>query len=550
MKPLLAVGAALLLLLGGVAVQCHRYQRALSQYDEHHLPAFDPFVHVAMAEHPAFFTVSPWGYRLLTPWVVHAVPLRSVIVGFRLVTVAGIISAGLLLFFFLRRLGNGTWAVMLAVGFFGMSGPVGEAIRVPFLDEPVTVALVAGFLLAIECGASLSVLSLLMGLLTLAKGPALSLLFLPLVFLARYTKGRGRALGETALAGLPSVFLTAVLHLWWTPDMATPHPTLGPGLAGSAFDVLQADWGDTWRGALLGGLTPLALLGALRPRARPFLRRYGYLLLALCLLPFVAWINVPGSRPVPLFGHNVVRLLVYALPLLLPLALIALDRPWPHLTAPAPSRAPRPLWRSLATASVAACMAFPFLGLDRYRRIPLHPQRDGPLVLTFCRESLRTSQRLAAGRGTSWSLDGLRFVWGESDPGEMRLMRWFLRDGWGPLPHYGRTPAMMEGLDASLVLPSFGSADLDVTLALQVASSTALQVAVNGYPVGGGQFGPGLAELTVRVPASVQFRGDNILTIERQDPGQPGPILSRLAIAPARPGNPVTGAPARSLGGG
>jgi hypothetical protein len=102
-------------------------------------------------------------------------------------------------------------------------------------------------------------------------------------------------------------------------DLVTPH-WLHSSYA-DAVRFLWPAWGETWPALVLAGLTPLAFLGALRPTARPFLARYGYLALATYLLPLAAWINVPGTQPVILLGGNVQRLMIYALPYLLVLAL-------------------------------------------------------------------------------------------------------------------------------------------------------------------------------------------------------------------------------------
>src|SRR5262249_60884273 len=59
------LAAALMLSL--VLVSYARHRDEVGWFGRHQLPAFDAYVYVAAAEHPRFFTVAPWGYRVLTP---------------------------------------------------------------------------------------------------------------------------------------------------------------------------------------------------------------------------------------------------------------------------------------------------------------------------------------------------------------------------------------------------------------------------------------------------------------------------------------------------
>src|SRR5262249_18389781 len=139
--------------------------------------------YIAMAEHPAVFSVAPWGYRVLTPALVHALPVRTVVRGFRYVTLGSFALAGALLFLYLRRLGHGEGPALLAAAAFAVSGPVHEALAARFLVEPLAFALELALLLALEAGAGAGVLVLLVLLGVLAK--EFFLLLVPLVYLAR-----------------------------------------------------------------------------------------------------------------------------------------------------------------------------------------------------------------------------------------------------------------------------------------------------------------------------------------------------------------------------
>jgi hypothetical protein len=156
------------------------------------------------------------------------------------------------------------------------------------------------------------------------------------------------------------------------------------------------------------------------------LKRYGYLALSCLALSLLAWINVPSPVPVVLFGANTERLLLYALPLLIPLALVALERLLRVAAlVPAPASGRSRLLDAAAVAGLSVALLLPLLGVDRYRRLPLHEPRDGPLLMAFCRESLRTARRIERGEEVRLDPEQLRFAWGVSDPGRLFEMRWF-----------------------------------------------------------------------------------------------------------------------------
>ena len=483
-----------------------------------------------MADQPAFFTVAPWGYRILTPWLVHALPVRNVVRGFRLVTFGGLGAAGFLLYLFCRRLGHAMVPSLLASSVFLLSAPVGEVVRHPFLSEPLGVALMIAFLVALEAGAGVGVLAALAAAGALTKDASLFVLLTPAVYLARQKPGGRRSAAVVAtVAAVAALLAAGILRAWWTPGLVAQHPALGLDLVRSGVAVLGETWPETARAILLGGLTPLALLAAFRAAARPHLRRYGYLAAATLALPFVAWVQVPSPTPVPLFGRNVLRLLIYALPLLLPLALTLLESPWP-LRPPRP-RASWPPAVEVAGAVIAvACLSFPVLALDRYRRVDLQGPRDGPLILALCRETLRTASRLERGLTVTFDPESRQFVWGVSDPGQLDRMRWFLRRGWGALAHYGTGNVTMHEATASILVPCLRARDLEVTLALDAPAPAEVAIDMNG--VGLARYGVGTAptDVVVPVPANVLFRGDNLLTLTRRPASAPGPRLRRISL--------------------
>jgi hypothetical protein len=515
------------LLSGAVVVARHRsIQDPHVRHDRFTLPAFDAYAYMAMAEHPAFFTVSPWGHRLLTPALVHALPVANEARGFRYVTLAGLTLAAGLLFLFLCRLGHAPWAALIGMLAFTLSPPVGQAIRNRFLAEPLGIALVVGFLLALEAGAGLAVLCLLATLAALCKEGLLAIL-LPLVFFVyRERRGSRRALQATAIVSLPAVAVAVGLPAWWTPHLTAPWPRLDPWPAAAAAARAWRAW---WAPLLLAGLTPLAALGALRTAARPLLRRYGYLLLVALAAPFAAATYTGEGGPGHFFAADVPRLLLYAVPVLVALALVALDRLWPHHRPPPPPVVLPPPVRAAAALAAAAAVALPFAAVDRYRRVDLRGARDGPYVLAVCRESLRTAGRLERGQAVAFDAATQRFAWGESDAGDLGRMRWFLREGWGALAHYGTGEIVMREARAELLIPMFRPRDLDLELVTVAPAGTRLRITVNGRPVG--ETASDRERTVVRLPAALLFRGDNALALSSSD-GAPGAELASFTLTP------------------
>jgi hypothetical protein len=225
---------------------------------------------------------------------------------------------------------------------------------------------------------------------------------------------------------------------------------------------------------------------------------------------------------------DVRRLLVHALPVVIPVALAALPGVWSAPEArPAARRGSSR--RIAAGVAAAAVLALPLV-LDRYRRADLQGRRDGPLVLAFCRDSLRTARRLQRGESVTFDPAVRQFQWGVSDPGQLERMRWFLREGWGELAHYGRGNVTLRAPRGELVLPCLEPRDMDLTLHLASGRDVAGALLVNGHRVG--QWRVPAPAQTWRVPATVLFRGDNVVALEVAA-GEPGEVrLERFTLAP------------------
>lgn len=519
------LGLAVVLALVCVAAQWKLHRAAHYGYDRDLLPAYDAYAYVALAEHPRFFTVTPWAYRALTPWVVSLVP-GDVVDAFHLVSAGGLVLAGLLLFGFLRQLGHDAAGSLLATAAFLFSSAIGEIVQYPFLADPVTLALVLAFVLLLERGEGAGTLALVAVLGGFAK--ELQALLVPLVFFARVGRdGPARALRKTIAVGAATVAAMLILRTWVRlPQAAVSMPPLA-----AVWEAFVRDWPDTWRGALLSGVLPLGLAGALLPRARPFLRRYGYALAITLATPFAAWAYV-GDPRVIFFGKNAERVLAYALPFLLAPALHLADRLRGRPAAvPRPERPlPRRVSLALGCAAVLA-LATVALGLDRYRRLDLRATRDGPLLLTFVRQSLAEARRLERGRFAV--LDPARdvFVAGRSDARDLGRMRWYLRDGWGPRPSSSSgAEVVMQERRATVVLPCVRPDDWQVSVWLSAPVPAQVRVDVNGRALGTAPAGPEAARHRFAVPADALFRGDNLLGLALD---ADAPVrLHRVAVRP------------------
>jgi hypothetical protein len=513
---------ALLVALAALALQQRRVLDPHVRYDRFSLPAFDAYVHVAMAERPAVFTVAPWGYRVLAPAAAAALPGNAVH-GFRRLAFLSLLVAAVLLYFFLRSIGLGAPASLLGIAAFSLSPPVAESLRYVFLGEPLSCALEVAFLLALASGAGTGALALLLTMWAMAK--ELWPLFLPLVLLREWRRGARGALAATLAVAAGPLLVTLILREWWWWPPAPGPETGEPGPLGAAAMAVDA-WRQ-WAGPmLLWGLTPLAVVGSLRLRARPVTARYGALAIILLAAPLFAASYVSGS----FFAADVTRLLLYALPLLVPLALMAV---FPVASSPDPRAAPRLASRASIAGAVGALAIVCWLPLklDRYRRIDLRSTRDGPLVLALCRESLQAAQRLERDRPVVLDAGTTGYEWGVSPPEEMARMRWFLREGWGDQAHYSTGDVVMREPRASLLVPCLRPRELEAVLRLDAPSLRPVELLVNGRRLGARRVGPSGDPAVVRLPAEALFRGDNLLTLWAPD--GPGVRFLSLSLRPA-----------------
>ena len=241
------------------------------------------------------------------------------------------------------------------------------------------------------------------------------------------------------------------------------------------------------------------MIGAFRDAAAP-IRPAALYIAALALVP-------PFLNPVTFFPSDVPRLLLYTVPVAIPLAITALRPPGAPMT---PAIGPRGrLFGRIAGGLALLCAVAPLVLVDRYRRADLTGARDGPLVLAAAHETLRTARRLARGEEVVLDPAERRFVWGESHASEMDRMRWFLRDGWGQRAHYGTGEVTMHEPRATLLLPVLEPRAMTAEIHAQAPRTAVLDAAVNGRLIGSWAVGPDSGPQAFAVPAEALFRGDN-----------------------------------------
>jgi hypothetical protein len=501
-------GLALALILSAVVISVRELEYFSVAYDRFHLPAFDGHVYVAMAEHPGFFTVAPWGYRVLNPWLARLMtwPLRDHSLAFFWSTLVALGLGGWLLFAYLRRLGWATLTALLALTLFGVSGPVGEVVRYQFLAEPLTFLLEMALLVALETAAPVGLLVLVGVLGVLAK--EFFLLLLPLIWLVRRRRdGDRRAARATFAVVVPAALVTIALRMAWAPGIHPPLPSLSLDTAALAWERMVQSWPDWRADALLMGLTPLAVLGSLRGRGRPLAARGAYLVFAVMVPPFL--------NPVTFFSDDIPRLLLYALPGVLPLALAALDGLLPDGEASPATR--WPVWaHPLGIALAAAVGLGPFAVIDSYRRVDLQGSRDATVMLATLRGSLEAAEALDSGDEFVFDARSGRYSEGLPTPynlSALRRVRWFLRDGWGAAATRQGGSLEMAAPVAHILLPCFTPRDLSATLTLRAKAPTRLAVSVNGRPVADVLVEPVAGAFAIRIPQGALFRGDNDLSL-------------------------------------
>ncbi|MEO5761826.1 MAG: hypothetical protein ABIR28_05880 [Vicinamibacteria bacterium] len=493
--------------------------------DGFNLPGFDAHVYVAMAEDPRFFTVGPWGYRILLPGLLGTfLPPRLIVPGFDWAARASLVLASGLLFVYLRILGGTIRAALVAVMVMMMTPSVDVVFANPFLVEPFALMLLLLALIAIKGGASTWLIALSLILLSLTK--EIWLLLLPMIFLKEVHNGVRGAFFKTLRLGAPPLWVMAMMRWMWS-----PHG--GPSKAGTDF---IAALGSIFSNIsvflpefLLGGLIIVAVAALWQERAREYLLEHSLTLLALFTLPLFAAAYTGEGAATSFFADDVRRLLIYALPFVAALA-VHLDPDHGRTHA---------LGRNRKVERSAMALVFGFMlapcVLDSYSRADLSTSRDGPYVLGFTRETLRTARKLDRGEAVVLDPVERKFAWGVSPPNDLAKLRFFLRGGFGPLAHYGIHDIKMREPSAWLAIPVLQPRPLRMTLTMDARASAWITVLARGHRVGEVLVGPQAVQATFEIPAAQLFRGDNPIELRCEKAAATLPRILRLELAEARP---------------
>lgn len=517
--------AFLLACLAGAALVAYHHRAHFDPHivwDGFTLPGFDAHVYVAMAEEPRTFTVGPWGYRVLLPALLNALlPPRSIVPGFEGAARASLVMASGLLFVYLRILGGTRRAALLAVLALMLSPSVGAVFANPFLVEPFALMLLLLALIAIEGEAGDGTIALSLVLLSLSK--EIWVVLLPLVLLKGLREGPRDAALRTLRIGAPALGVQVLMRWMWMPPAAGGRADAGylEALASIASSVpLFAPQ------YLLGGLTVAAVLALHEEEARAYLVRNAPTLFPLLGLPLLAAAYTGEGAANSFFADDVRRLLIYAIPFAAGLAI--------HLDPAHAATRELPAWprfELFARSLVVALLIAP-LALDRYSRADLSPTRDGPYVLGFARETLRTARRLDRGEKVVLDPAERRFAWGVSPPSELPKLRFFLRNGFGPIAHYGIHDIRMREAVATLILPVREPRRLQVTLTMDARESAWVTFLVGGKKVGEALVGPQAVVVTLDIAAEKLFRGDNPLELHCEKGMTAMPRLLRIELQP------------------
>lgn len=489
LKRSLALAPAVVVLVLGLGVG--------PRYDRFVLPAFDGHVYAAMAEQPRFFTVAPWGYRILEPWLVFLIPAPSAAVGFfwlNLILLAGaIFTTG----FWLRRLGFSDAAASLASFAFAVSPPVVLLLKYQVLVDPLAVL----FLVLIYAELERRDLPSLMALFAVAAlTKETGLMALALLPLHLATRGRIlRGLMDSVVVAAPALALSILIRVSW--GSPVPPPSSFSILDLTIGRILTSGW--TLAGTvLLSGLSVVAAIGLWRePSIR--LRIQGALM----------WIFAFGlivANPYHYSVEDLPRLSVFAWPALLPLALSGAG----FKRSPAPEARPGRdgLRTAAAVLALLACLGL-VAATDPYERAPFPRTPDAVALVGRLRESAKTARALD--QGEVFEFDPLAPRYAEPiterfNLTEGRRQRWFLYKGFGVGAAFASGIPEFRG-EAHLLLPLLEPRTLTMRLDLQIQAGVTAAVSVGGRQIA--SVTSGTPSHTFEVPAGVLIRGDNILKI-------------------------------------
>ena len=489
----LAFGPALVVLIHGLLIG--------PRFDRFVLPAFDGYVYAGMAESPTIFTLAPWGYRILMPFLVHVFPWSSAAVGYYWINLALLAAVVWAASRWLKDLGFTDVAAASGGFALALSPPFTAILEYQILVDPLAL-LIFTFILAELAAPRLSVLAGLFALGAITKEICLIPL-VPLVLLRVWRVGWRRGVMDSVTAGLPALALAAALRATWGHDAHRD----GLPLLALVRDGLPGGWGNAAGSVAASGLTVVALVGFFRTPSVE-LRVIGSLIWALTFI--AALIN-----PYEFSVADLPRLSAFAWPGLLPLALCGLGfrrTPGPPLNRTATEG----LWFGAAAILLAGGIV---VSVDAYRRAPLDPSPNPVTFLARNRESIKMAQSLDQGETFVFDARVGRFaapIAQTFNLAEGRRQRFFLQAG------FGKDAALAQGTpefqsNAELLLPLLTPRDTTLTLELEADRNIEVEVSINNHPIGiAGTAGP-MAPL--RFPKSFLFRGENLIGLTSRPGG-------------------------------
>jgi len=482
----LAFGPAVLVLILGLWIG--------PKYDRFVLPAFDGHVYAAMAEQPRFFTVAPWGYRILEPWLVFLLPASSAAAGFfwlNLLLLAGaVFAAG----WWLRRLGFSDAAASLASFAFAASPPIVLLLRYQVLVDPLAVLLLVLIYCELE-RRDLPVLMALFAAAALTKETGLmALTLLPLHLAARGRILRG--LVDSAVVAAPALALSILIRVsWGSPE---PPPSSFSVLDLTLGRIITSGWTLTGT-VLLSGLSLLAAIGLTRESS-----------IGLRIQGVLMWMFTFGlilANPYHYSVSDLPRLSVFAWPALLPLALAGAG----FKRSPAPLKPPGRdgLRTTAAVLTLLSCLGL-VAATDPYRRAPFVQTPNAVALLGRMRESLKTAQALDRGEVFEFDPRSPRYaepITERFNLTEGRRQRWFLYEGFGPDAVFESGEPEFVG-EGRLLLPLLDPRNVRLNIDIAGPEGATVTVDVTGRAIARIKAG---VPASFVLPARAMVRGDNLL---------------------------------------
>ena len=480
----LAFGPALLVLVQGLLVG--------PRFDRFVLPAFDGFVYVAMAESPRVFTLAPWGYRILSPWIVHSLPFSSAAAGFFWLNLVLLSGAVFLIGWWLRRLGFSPLAAALGGQTLAVTPPLGALLDYQVLVDPLALLITVLVLNELVTPHGLTLAALFaVGAIT-KEACLIPLVVLPFVLATRI--GWKRATLQSAIIAAPAIFLLILLRVTWGQG-APPTRFLLTSILERAGEAPLAFV------AAFAGVTLVGFIGFFRERSRD-LRVAGSLLWFGNFLAVLA--NPYGFSP-----PDLLRISLFAWSALLPLALVGVG--FPRL-AVSQGVGPAALRRVISVGALLAALGL-VLGTDSYRRAPPEGSPDPVAFLARSRETLKTARALDEGDTFSFDVASGRFaapVTERFNLTEGRQQRWFLYSGFGSDAAFGSgEPEVRE--KAELLLPIL--VPRTATMSAEFDGPVGAQVTVNIAGLDMGAVPANGSRTPLLLPGAALIRGDNIVRL-------------------------------------